>query len=136
VSKHTQKLIVDFDGVLHWYRKGWHDGTIYDEPVPGSQDAMRKFLEAGYEVIVFSTRAFDRVPYGDKFEPSQFDDMMVWFAQHGFPVGMKVWQGAGKPIGTAYIDDRAVAFKGHWNRCWLDVEQLRVEGTWQMGGTR
>ncbi|MFB4275740.1 hypothetical protein ACBJ59_10645 [Nonomuraea sp. MTCD27] len=38
-------IAVDFDGVIHTYGKGWHDGSIYDEPVPGALDALRSLMK-------------------------------------------------------------------------------------------
>lgn len=35
---------IDFDGVIHAYSRGWHDGTCYDEPMPGALDAIRGWL--------------------------------------------------------------------------------------------
>ena len=28
-------IAIDFDGVIHKNSKGFHDGTIYDEPIEG-----------------------------------------------------------------------------------------------------
>ncbi len=39
------KIAVDFDGVIHRYSKGWHDGTIYDPPMDGCYDAMNQLKE-------------------------------------------------------------------------------------------
>lgn len=105
-------IVVDFDGVLHWYRKGWSDGSIYDEPTPGAQDAMRELLAAGFSVVVFSTRALDRVVRG-MVQEGQSDLMRAWLYRHGFPQ-LEIWKEAGKPMGIAYIDDRAVRFNGDW----------------------
>ena len=106
-------IVVDFDGVLHWYRKGWHDGTIYDEPVPGSQLAMAELLEAGFRVVIFSTRATERVIKGNK-QKSQWFEMKQWLFKHNFPQGLHVNTEEGKPMGVAYIDNRAVRFRGNW----------------------
>jgi hypothetical protein len=105
-------IVVDFDGVLHWYRKGWSDGSIYDDPVPGSQDAMRQLIERGFKVVVFSTRAIDRIIRG-VIEAGQEAQMRTWLHRNGFPE-LEIWKEPGKPMGIAYIDDRAVRFNGDW----------------------
>jgi len=40
-------IAVDFDGVIHKYSKGWHNGQIYDGPVPGCYDAMCLLRDRG-----------------------------------------------------------------------------------------
>lgn len=101
-------VAVDFDGVIHAYSLGWHDGTIYDEPVPGALDALKTLLET-YAVVVFTTR--DIVP------------VAAWLALKGFHVAPvrelspPFWREKGiicvtstKPAAAAYIDDRGIRF--------------------------
>jgi hypothetical protein len=47
---------LDFDGVIHGYRLGWHDGTIYDEPVDGALEGVRTVLGWG-PAYVHTSRA-------------------------------------------------------------------------------
>ena len=48
-------VAVEVDGVIHAYTRGWHDGTIYDDPVPGAFDALRTLM-TDYAVYVHTTR--------------------------------------------------------------------------------
>jgi len=49
-------VALDFDGVIHKYSKGWHDGTIYDDPIEGAFEYMKSLMEEGYCVFILSTR--------------------------------------------------------------------------------
>ena len=46
---------VDFDGVIHKNSKGYHDGTVYDDPVEGVREPLEKLSEK-YTVIVYSAK--------------------------------------------------------------------------------
>lgn len=107
-------LCLDFDGVIHRYSKGWQDGSIYDDAVPG----FFEFAEAASEVfhlVVYSSRS--------KTEAGQMA-MALWMTQQ-----RAKWREAGgksttgsitfeyadeKPPAFVTIDDRAVTFKGEW----------------------
>lgn len=99
------KLLVDFDGVLHAYRRGWADGTAYDEPNPGARDAIDDLLAAGYNVVVFSTRDADQIHH--------------WLGYQGFP-DLRVTNV--KEPAVALIDDRAVHFTD-WPTALAEVAQ-------------
>ena len=96
-------ICLDFDGVLHWYRKGWHDGTIYDDVTPGAQEAVDSLRAKGYEVVVHSTRC--KTPDGALAVNN-------WLSTHGIKVDRVAET---KPMAMVYVDDRALRFEGDWS---------------------
>lgn len=51
-------LSIDFDGVIHSYKSGWKGAhVIPDPPVPGAIAALFRYLEAGFDVAIFSSRS-------------------------------------------------------------------------------
>lgn len=120
-------IACDFDGVIHAYSRGWADGTIYDEPLPGALDGLRTLM-AEHAVFIFTTR-----------EPEQ---VTPWLEQHGVDVTIDELCGSCLGVGpatclgckgsglltfwnlrgqllvtnrklaaTTYLDDRAVRFE-------------------------
>jgi hypothetical protein len=129
-------IAIDFDGVIHAYSKGWHDGTIYDPPLPGAIEGLHALMEQ-HAVFIFTTR-----------EPEQ---VMPWLESHGFDVTiddrcgncpngipsictdckgsglLTFWNHQGqllvtnrKLAATAYLDDRAVRFTD-WDQALADL---------------
>ena len=127
VKKKT--VVVDFDGVLHWYREGWGDGTIYDEPVPGAAEAMKRIQEMGYCVVVCSSRATERTVNG-KFQYSQAKEIIAWLDKHKIPYNSLADEKEGKPMAVAYIDDRAVRFEGDWTEALANIAKKPWNFKW------
>ena len=40
--ENKSQIAIDFDGVIHKNSKGFFDGTVYDEPIEGSLDSIKK----------------------------------------------------------------------------------------------
>jgi 5'(3')-deoxyribonucleotidase len=92
-------IAIDFDGVIHKYSKGWQNGAIYDPPMDGALDAVKK-LATNNRLIIFSTRAKD---------PKMRLEMLAWLNKHGFASYFsKVTHE--KAIAHIYIDDRGLRF--------------------------
>ena len=50
-------LCMDFDGVIHSYKSGWHGaGNVPDEPVPGAIEFLVEAIET-FDVHIFSARS-------------------------------------------------------------------------------
>lgn len=105
------RVLVDFDGVIHRYSKGWHDGTAYDEPMPGAREALEAIEAAGYEVVIFSTR-----------NP---DDIARWLHRNHFEQvgGPHRYITNEKLPAVAMIDDRAIRFT-EWSEALADLLRL------------
>ncbi len=129
-------IAVDFDGVIHGYSRGWQDGSIYDPPVPGVQQALDRLQRAGFKVVIYTTRASDRVIDG-RFEESQLEAVESYLRLHRIPYD-EVFTGE-KPIYLALIDDRAVRFDPRppwwktwfglfspWSLCEIALERLEI----------
>lgn len=111
MSDYQKTIAVDFDGVIHKYSKGWFDGTCYDEPEEGAEDALRRLLKRGYKIAVFTCRAEDHDGVASVY---------AWF-RHFMPELYNEYHEQIevtdiKPKAIAYIDDRAIRFTN-----WKDV---------------
>lgn len=101
-----QTVAVDFDGVIHAYSKGWHDGTIYDPPVDGALEALER-LHHRYKVVILTTRVNPDMPGGHAQEKRIID----WLEENGFREGEHFDEVThAKPPAVVYIDDRALHF--------------------------
>ena len=60
-SQESKVLAIDFDGVIHRNSLGFHDGTVYDDPIEGSLEALRD-LSKDYEIVIFSCKALEDRP--------------------------------------------------------------------------
>lgn len=115
-------VAVDFDKVVHAYRRGWHDGTIYDELVPGAVEGLDALMMQ-HSVFIFTSR-----------EPEPVSE---WLANAGFATTTEVpargfWDKRGRLLVTnrklpalVYLDDRAVRFVT-WEQALTDLRELRV----------
>lgn len=115
-------ICVDFDGVIHSYSKGWQDGQIYDKPIDGVREALQKFLDDGYEVVIFTTRADDRVING-VLQKNQRFEVIKYLEENGIPY-TRLHYGVGKPLYSILIDDNAYRFAEDWSKTVSDVKQL------------
>lgn len=103
-------LAVDFDGPIHAYRQGWKDGTIYDEPTPGSLEGLRILMET-HPVFIHTAR--NPRPVADWLAGYDFTCMVEGLIH----APMQFWNERGVLLVTnrklpalAYLDDRAVRF--------------------------
>ena len=94
----SKVISLDFDGVIHRYSKGWGDGTIYDPPTPGTAEAMKKLMGAGYALVIHTTRI-------------DHDEIKRWLVKYDLP---DIQVSNIKPIARIYIDDRGWRFDGNW----------------------
>lgn len=114
-AKKTKTVAIDFDGVIHGYSKGWHDGTCYDKPLAEAFDRIQDIMD-DYNVYILSTRnpfqiadwlEVHKAPF--KFEVIPLDTELTFWNKH-WVVGIT----QKKLAAMLYIDDRGLRFTG-WN---------------------
>jgi len=104
--ENANQLAIDFDGVIHKNSKGFHDGTVYDEPMPGAVDAI-KYLSEYYDIVIFTAKAKkDRPLVNGKTGAELIWD---WLGKYNLIPYIKLVT-AEKPRAVAYIDDKAIHF--------------------------
>jgi hypothetical protein len=103
-------LSIDFDGVIHSNHLGYHDGTCYGYPLPGSLEALEQ-LSKKYTIIIFTAKAKPSRPLIDGKTGTQL--VWDWLIQH--KVAQYVSEVTSeKPRGFLYIDDNAYRFE-NWD---------------------
>tara|TARA_R110002012_G_scaffold309594_1_gene516676 strand:+ start:608 stop:1579 length:972 start_codon:yes stop_codon:yes gene_type:complete len=114
-------LGIDFDGVIHKNSKGFFDGTIYDDPIEGTKQAL-KLLSEKYTLICYTAKAKpDRMLINGK---NGTELVWEWLEKHDFTKYISKVTSE-KPRAVAYIDDKAIKFN-NWDSCLKDLENGNI----------
>ncbi|MFW9871674.1 MAG: hypothetical protein ACFFG0_01140 [Candidatus Thorarchaeota archaeon] len=107
IEGQTSKVIaLDFDKVIHKSSKGFHDGTIYDEPVKGTAEAL-EYLSRKYTLVIFTCKASpDRPLVNGK---TGVELIWEWLKKYDFDKYIQDVTDK-KPRAKYYIDDKAIYF--------------------------
>lgn len=107
-----QTVVFDFDGVISKYENGWQGATIInDEPVDGIIEALNE-ISKKYRIVVLTSRCS---------QPGGFEAVRDWLNSYGIPYELITDV---KPQALAYIDDRAICFKGNSKALLKEIESL------------
>ena len=121
-SDETKNIALDFDGVIHKNSKGYYDGTIYDTPVDGAKEALKK-LSKTYDVVIFTVKAKpDRGLVNGKT-----GTQLVWEWLKKYDMDRYVTKVTSeKPRAVAYIDDKSIHFD-NWKMCLDNLGSIENE---------
>jgi hypothetical protein len=102
----SKNIGIDFDGVIHNMDKGYHDGTVYGDPIPGALDALKR-LAKDYTIIIYTAKAKPSRPLVNGKTGTE----LVWEWLEQYDVAQYVKEvTAEKPRAILYIDDNGYRF--------------------------
>lgn len=109
-QQESKNLAIDFDGVIHQNSKGYYDGTVYDEPVDGTYEALDS-LSKNYSLIIFTAKAKPDRPLINGKTGTEL--IWEWLEKYNLKqfISDVVCE---KPRAVYYIDDKAIYFT-NWN---------------------
>ncbi len=110
-------LAIDFDGVIHKNSKGFHDGTIYDDPIPGTKEAL-EILSKKYTLVIFTCKTIAERPLVNGKTGTEL--IWEWLKKHDMDKYITEITGV-KPIALFYIDDKAIKF-ANWEQTLNDID--------------
>tara|TARA_Y100000593_G_C4311198_1_gene338445 strand:+ start:1003 stop:1989 length:987 start_codon:yes stop_codon:yes gene_type:complete len=97
---------IDFDGVIHNSDRGYYDGTIYGDLIPGAKEALIE-LSQKYNIIIYTCKA--RTDRGLVDGKTGIELVWEWLRNNELEEYItKVT--AEKPRARFYIDDKALTF--------------------------
>lgn len=122
LPKYQERVLIDFDGVIHSYLQGWLGiDVIPDPPVDGAIDWLELMMD-NFAVSIFSVRCN---------ESSGIEAMRTWLFKHGMLYSklMALHFQPGKPACRIIIDDRALRFDG----VYPTPDQIEAMDPWYYG---
>ena len=108
----AKNIAIDFDGVIHNFDKGFHDGTCYGDPLPGSLEALKKISES-YNIIIFTAKAKPSRPLVNGKTGTEL--IWAWLKENDLDQYVSKVS-AEKPRAVAYVDDKGISFNS-WDKC-------------------
>ncbi len=104
----SETICLDFDGVIHKNSKGFHDGTIYDDPIDGSLDALKSLYEKGYKIIISTCKANPNRPFING--KTGIELIWDWLKLNNIDKYVDTVTNS-KPNAKYYVDDKAIEFE-------------------------
>lgn len=115
---HKPTIAIDVDGVIADYSKGWQGPLIIGEPLPGAKEFLERLRDAGWKIIIFTTRGKEQMEKYCEEHCLYYDEINDNSDLRGL--------NPGKPITSVYLDDRGITFTGDFNRAFEDVMSFKV----------
>lgn len=119
--ENKKNIAIDFDGVIHKCSKGYYDGTVYDDPIEGSLESLKRIKDMGFNIVIFSCKSrTDRPSVGGKNGTQM---IWEWLEMHGVK-DLITDVVSEKPRATCFIDDKGYRFE-NWKDTISFVEKLK-----------
>ena len=120
-EEEAKNIAIDFDGVVHNFDKGYHDGTCYGEPLEGSLECIRA-LSAHYNIVIFTAKAKPSRPLVNGKTGTEL--VQEWLERHDVMKHVSEIT-AEKPRAFLYIDDKGYRFN-NWEDTMRFLEDFDV----------
>jgi ribonucleotide monophosphatase NagD (HAD superfamily) len=119
IQDESKTIAIDFDGVIHSFEYGYHDGTIYGTPIRGTDNAL-SFLSSKYKLVIYTAKAKkDRPLVNGK---TGIELIQEWL--HKYKLNKYISEiTAEKPRCICYIDDKAITFQ-NWDQALNDITKF------------
>ena len=123
ISEEENEIIaIDFDGVIHSFELGFHDGTIYGTPIEGSKESLER-LSKKYKLILFTAKAkSDRPLINGKTGIELVKEWLIKYDLDKYFIDIT----AEKPRCLCYIDDKAIQFTS-WDNTLKELTKFTNE---------
>jgi len=109
-------IAIDFDGVIHSFELGFHDGTIYGTPIEGSIEAIKQIAKK-YTIVIYTAKAKKDRP----LVKGKTGTELVWEWLKKYQLDSYIKEvTAEKPRCICYVDDKAIQFI-NWNQALVDL---------------
>ena len=115
-------IAIDFDGVIHSFEYGYHDGTIYGTPINGAKESL-ELLSKKYKLVLFTAKAKPDRPLVDG--KTGVELVKEWLVKYDldkyfFEITSE------KPRCLCYIDDKAIQFTS-WDNTLKELSKFTNE---------
>jgi ribonucleotide monophosphatase NagD (HAD superfamily) len=115
------QIAIDFDGVIHTFDKGFHDGTCYGDPIEGSLEAIKQ-LAKKYKIVIFTAKAKPDRPLVNGKTGTQLVE--EWLEKYEIKDCVS-YITSEKPRAMLYIDDNGYRFEN-----WTDTLKFVENKIW------
>lgn len=122
LNEESSTIAIDFDGVIHSFELGFHDGTIYGTPIPGSIESLEK-ISKKYRIVLYTAKAKKDRPLINGKTGTE----LVWEWLKKYDIDKYIDEiTAEKPRAICYIDDKAISFV-NWDQTMKDLSNFTNE---------
>jgi hypothetical protein len=119
IQDESRTIAIDFDGVIHSFEHGYHDGTIYGTPIDGTHSALDS-LAKKYKLVIYTAKAKkDRPLINGKTGTELIQEWLKKYELDKYVSEIT----AEKPRCICYIDDKAITFQ-NWDQALNDITKF------------
>ena len=122
--KENEKLVIclDFDGVIYKNSKGFHDGTLYDDPIDGAIESIKSLHEEGFRIIIHSCKCNPERPLINGMSGKEL--IRKWLKKYKISYAVEQIVHI-KPNALAYVDDKGIRFE-NWSNTLKELNKLKI----------